>query len=41
MINESGGCCSRGLIVHQHRYRPSDSNKYVDILFGADDAFME
>jgi len=28
----------RGLIVHQQRYRPSDSNKNVDIKFSAHDA---
>ena len=30
----------RGLIVHQQRYRPSDSNKNVDIKFGAHEAFL-
>ena len=29
------------LIVHQQRYRPSDRNKYVDIIFSAHDAFLE
>ena len=29
------------LIVHQQRYRRSDSNKNVDIKFSAHDAFLE
>jgi hypothetical protein len=30
----------RGLIVHQQKYRPSHSNKNVDIKFNAHDAFL-
>jgi hypothetical protein len=30
-----------GLIVHQQRYRPSDSNKNVDIKFSAHDFFWK
>jgi hypothetical protein len=35
------GWYPEGLIVHQQRYRPSDSYKYVDIKFNAHDAFLE
>jgi hypothetical protein len=30
-----------GLIVHQQKYWPSDSNKPVDIWFSVYDAFLE
>ena len=36
-----GGWYTRGLIVHQQKYRPSDSNKNVDIKFNAHDAFLK
>jgi len=32
---------NRVLIVHQQRYRPSESNKNVDIKFSAHDPFLE
>ena len=35
-----GGWCHQGLIVHQQRHRPSDSNTNVDIKFSAHDAFL-
>ena len=31
----------RGHIFHQQRYRPSDSNKNVDITSSGHDAFLE
>ena len=36
-----GGRYTRGLIVHQLRYWPSDSNANVDIKSSAHDAFLE
>jgi hypothetical protein len=36
-----GGWYPRGLIVHQQRYPPSDSNTNVDIKFSAHDTFLE
>ena len=33
----TGRMIPRGLIVYQHGYRPSDSNKHVDIKFSAYD----
>ena len=35
-----GGWYHRGLIVHQQRYRSSDSNKNVDIKFSGHEVFL-
>jgi hypothetical protein len=36
-----GGWYPWGRIVHQQRYRPSNSNENVDIKFSVHDAFID
>jgi len=37
----TGRMIHSGLIVHQQKYRPSVSNKNVDIKFNAHDTFLD